>query len=157
MTESVFSIVFLDFDGVTHPEPCYQEGVLCNVDKIAAVLNRYPQIEIVISSSWRMQYTLAELQDFLCEIPPSRIIGVTPSIQKPSADWLPGVVPEFERQWEIETWMKANRPWGTPWIALDDRAQWFAPNCPNLLLTDRTTGFADADALVLGQMIEERL
>ncbi len=30
--------------------------------------------------------------------------------------------------------MKANRPWSTPWLAIDDRAHWFMPDCPNLLL-----------------------
>jgi len=153
----VFPVVFIDFDGVTHPEPCFQDNVFCRLDKIVAVLNRHPEVDVVISSSWRMQYAMDELQEFLSPISAHRIVGVTPSIKTPSPDWLPGAVPEFERQWEIESWLKANRPWGTPWIAIDDRAQWFAPDCVDLLLTDKTTGFTDGDAVLLQQMIKERL
>jgi hypothetical protein len=150
-------VVFLDFDGVTHPEPCIDKDLFCRLEDIASVLNRYTQVEVVISSSWRNHYKLSELQDFLSAIPPSRIIDVTPSIKQPSSIWLPSSLPEFERQWEIETWMKVNRPWGTPWLAIDDRPRWFAPSCPNLLLTDRNTGFTGSNANVLAQMIEERL
>ena len=157
MAEAIFPVVFLDFDGVTHPEPCFHENVMCRMDKIAAVLNRYPEIEIVVSSSWRMQYTLSELQDFLCEIAPHRIIDVTPSIKKPSPDWVPGVFSLSERQWGIEAWLKANRPFGTPWIAIDDQLFWFEEGCKNLLLTDKKTGFTDADAILLDAMIQERL
>ncbi len=150
-------VLFLDFDGVTHPEPCHQEGVFCRVELIVEVLQRFPTVEIVISSSWRMQYTLSELQDFLVELPPHRIIDVTPSIKSPSLEWTQGVYSLSERQWEIETWMKANRPLGTPWIALDDRAFWFEEGCKNLLLTDKKTGFTKDDALILEAMIQERL
>jgi hypothetical protein len=157
MTESAFPIVFLDIDGVTHPEPCFHENVMCRMDSSAAVLNRYPQIDIVISSAGRMQFTLPELQDFLCEIAPHRVFDVPPSIKKPSPDWVPGVFSLSERQWEIETWLKTNRPFGTTWIAIDDRAFWFEKGCKHLLLTDKKTGFTDADAILLEAMIQERL
>ncbi|NVO06155.1 MAG: hypothetical protein HXX19_09630 [Rhodoferax sp.] len=157
MNDKTAPVIFLDFDGVTHPEPSFQDNVFCRLDKIAAVLNRYPAVDIVISSSWRMHYTLDERKEFLSPIAADRVVGMTPSIKTPSPDWLPGVVPEHERQWDIKTWMKANRPWGTLWIAIDDRPQWFGPECVGLLLTDRKTGFTGGDAVLLQQMIEERL
>jgi hypothetical protein len=151
------TVLFLDFDGVTHPEPSHEKGYFSQLDLIIDVLLRYRSVEVVISSSWRMQHSLAELRDFLFELPPHRVVGETPSIINPSPTWVPGTRPSWERQWEIETWLKENRPWGTPWIALDDRAEWFEDGCKNLLLTDKTTGFTEADALLLTRMIEERL
>ena len=150
-------VLFLDFDGVTHPESCWNDQYFCHVDKIAGVLDLYPQVDVVISSSWRIHYPLDELKGFVSAIAPHRIIGVTPNIKTPSDDWLPGAFSLSERQWEIETWLKAHRPWGTPWIAIDDRAVWFDEGCRNLLLTERTTGFTKADAERLQTMIEERL
>lgn len=150
-------VLFLDFDGVTHPEPCYQEDVFCRLHLIETVLLELTAVAIVISSSWRDQYPLDELRGFFCEALRPRVVGVTPSIKNPSSDWLPGHVPQFERQWEIETWMKANRPWGTPWLAIDDRAHWFMPDCPNLLLTDSLEAFRPEHQAPLRAMLQERL
>jgi hypothetical protein len=85
------------------------------------------------------------------------VVGVTPGIRTPSPDWLPGSAPRHEREWEIETWLKANRPWGTPWLAIDDRAQWFREDSANLLLTASRHGFAMEQQATLRDMIQERL
>jgi len=154
---STSPVLFLDFDGVTHPEPCFQDVVFCRMHLIEAVLLAFPAVDIVISSSWRDHYPLSELQEFFCEKLRPRVVGVTPSIKNPSRDWLPGHVPQFERQWEIETWMKANRPWSTPWLAIDDRAHWFMPDCPNLLLLDSLEAFTDEHQAPLRAMLQERL
>lgn len=150
-------VLFLDFDGVTHPEPCFQENVLCRLHLIEAVLLEFPSVDIVISSSWREHYPLEELREFFSPPLRPRVIGVTPSIKNPSSDWLPGHIPQFERQWEIETWMKANRPWGTPWLAIDDRAHWFMPDCPHLLLLDSLESFRTEHQAPLRAMLQERL
>lgn len=150
-------ILFLDFDGVTHPEPSPSDQAHCLLPLIEAVLREHPTVEIVISSSWRDHYTLEEMRDFFAPDIGARLIGVTPSIKNPGSDWLPGHVPEYEREWEIESWMKSNRPWGTPWLAIDDRHYWFRPDCSNLLLTDRLTGFGPDDQDTLRAMLLERL
>jgi len=48
-------ILFLDFDGVTHPQPCGDENVFCQLHLIEAVLREreLQGVHIVISSSWR--------------------------------------------------------------------------------------------------------
>jgi len=53
--------------------------------------------------------------------------------------------------------MKANRPWSTPWLAIDDRAHWFMPDCPNLLLLDSLEAFTDEHQAPLRAMLQERL
>jgi len=152
-------VMFLDFDGVTHPEPSSQKGVFCCLPNIEEVLRDFPGVCIVISSSWREQHHLAELQDFFCADIAPRVIGVTPFCRDPKSDWQPDTMPDvvFERQWEIETWLTANRPQGTPWIAIDDRPQWFRPDCPDLLVTSAATGFTVNDHHTLRAMMKARL
>lgn len=60
-------VLFLDFDGVTHPEPCCQEDVFCRLNLIEDVLLGFPTVDIVISSSWRDHYTLEYLRSFFCK------------------------------------------------------------------------------------------
>lgn len=150
-------IVFLDFDGVTHPQPCFEEDVFCRLPLIEEVLREYARTKIVISSSWRDHHTLGEMREFFSSDLRDRMIGVTPSIKTPSPAWLPGQVPEFEREWEIESWMKEHRRWGERWLAIDDRPYWFRPDCADLLVTNAQTGFCAADQATLRLMLRERL
>lgn len=149
-------IIFLDFDGVSHPEPCQQEQLFCYLARIEDVLREYPMAEIVISSSWRDEYSLEQLRAFFAPDMGARVVGITPSIKNPSSTWLPGQVPEFEREWEIETWLKENRSWDTPWLAIDDRPYWFRPNSTNLLRTHSHTGFTLDDQTTLRDMLKAR-
>ena len=52
-------ILFLDFDGVLHPEGedhIFKGGVdFCFLPRLEALLREFPQVKIVISSSWREQ------------------------------------------------------------------------------------------------------
>lgn len=150
-------ILFLDFDGVTHPEPCYPDNLLCRLSLIEEVLKGHPTVSIVISSSWRDVYSLEQLREFFSSDFALRVIGVTPSMKRPSGDWLPGHVPQYEREWECDSWMRQNRPWGTPWLAIDDRAHWFRPDCSELLLTDSSVGFQLEDQFTLRSILKERL
>lgn len=156
-TEKSPSIVlFLDFDGVTHPEPCLQEQLFCYLVRIEDVLREHPQVEVVISSSWRDEYSLEQLRALFAADMAERIVGITPSIKRPSSTWQPGQVPEFEREWEIETWLKENRRWDTHWIAIDDRPYWFRPNSVNLLRTHSRIGFTLDDKVTLQAMLLAR-
>lgn len=148
--------LFLDFDGVTHPDPCLAERVFCQLPLIEDVLLEFASVEIVISSSWRDHHSIQELRELFSLEIKSRVIAVTPSITNPGPDWLPGFAPQFERQWECESWLKTNRPWNSPWIAIDDRPHWFAPNCSNLLVTFSNFGFCAEDQELLRRMLKER-
>ena len=150
-------IVFLDFDGVTHPEPCGVDALFGRLPLIEAVLLEFAAPRIVISSSWRQVHSLDELRAFFSADMAARVIDVTPILEWLDDDSLPGQLPRFERQWECEHWMRENRPSGAPWLAIDDRAHWFRPQCPHLLLTDPHHGFQPDDAARLRAMIKERL
>lgn len=140
-------IVFLDFDGVLHPEDTDSKNqLLCRLPLIEEVVREFSQTEIVISSAWRLRWqdpddaTLALRQHFSEDIA-NRVIGVTPHHAR--LDWkqAPDGLHLWKRQWEIETWLRANRPFGTNWIALDDRAYLFRPFCENLMEFERNTAF----------------
>lgn len=149
-------VLFLDFDGVSHPEPCLKSQLFCYMSRIEEVLREYPMVEIVISSSWRDEYSLEQLRAFFAPDMGERVVGATPSFKNPSSTWLPGQVPEFERQWEIEIWLKGNRSWDTPWLAIDDRPYWFRPNSANLLRTHSLAGFTLDDQVTLRAMLMAR-
>ncbi len=69
-------------------------------------------------------------------------IGVTPS-WKDHQDLLDVI--GYQRQTEIEAWLRASsEPW-KKWVAIDDKPWLFKPFLPNLIRTDSEIGF-DEDA-----------
>lgn len=148
-------IIFLDFDGVTHPDRCFDLNFFCRLPLIEEVLREFPAAMVVISSSWRDHYSLANMSDFFSSDIVPRLIDTTRNQKILSSTWLPDQIGKYERQFECELWMKENR-WGDHWMAIDDRPYWFEPECANLLVTDPTTGFQPADQATLRQMLKER-
>ena len=82
-------VVFLDFDGVTHPEPCRSDALFCFLPRIEEVLREHPEVDIVISSSWRLEFSLEQLRGHFSADIASRVVGVTPSNKQPGVNWLP--------------------------------------------------------------------
>ena len=121
------------------------------------MLREHPEVDIVISSSWRLEFSLEQLRGHFSADIASRVVGVTPSNKQPGVNWLPAGTGRHEREAECEAWMRENRDWGTPWLALDDRAHWFRPDCGDLLLTESKIGFQETDQNVLRAMLRERL
>lgn len=152
-------IVFLDFDGVLHPENVNSQApLLCRLPLVEEVLREFPQVQIVISSTWRLRrqnpkVALREMRKHFSADIASHVIGVTPN--RLDLDWraAPEGLSLYPRQWECEAWLRVHRPPGTPWLALDDRGDWFRPFCKSLMIIDRDTGFLPANA----QALRERL
>jgi hypothetical protein len=114
-------------------------------------------VDVVISSSWRQVHSLDVMRSHFAPEIAQRVVGVTPSNKQPNSAWLPGAAVAFEREGECDSWMKQNRSWGTPWVAIDDRAHWFRPGCNDLLRTSAKTGFVPDDQATLMAMLLERL
>lgn len=136
-------ILFLDFDGVLHPDPCNARSILfCHLPRLESVLRDFADVQIVISSTWRTAHTLNDLKAYFSPDIAPRIIGVTPS-WRDLPDLLKTIGHTYVRQVEIEGWLRAlGRPW-EKWIAIDDKAYWFKPFLPNLIRTDARFGLAD--------------
>lgn len=48
-------ILFLDFDGVLHPEHCHESKHFCCLPVLEDALRQAPEWQVVISSTWRLQ------------------------------------------------------------------------------------------------------
>lgn len=150
-------ILFLDFDGVLHPE--YVPGMTpgrhrVNLDywsclpAFEAVIRRHPNWKIVISSTWRERRSLDELRAPFSPDIAARIIGVTPKLERCSG----------RRQREIEAWIRQNAYSG-PILILDDWPPLFDQDCEHVLFTETLVGLdADAAAMLDAQLtrIESR-
>ena len=145
-------IVFLDFDGVLHSEPCARDELFCHLPLFEEVLREYPAVQAVISSAWRLVYRrrpISRLRQHFSPDVAGRIIGVTPDYRRANEAMAPNGLGLFTRQWECVDWLRAHRPAGTPWLAIDDRDYLFAPCCGNLILCDSAVGFTAAHACEL--------
>lgn len=140
-------ILFLDFDGVLHPDPCQDAARLFeHAPRLADVLDDFPEVSIVLSTSWRASRTIDELVASLPARLGPRVIGATPHFNAFSA---PRRLMPYPRQAECEKWLADNRAGERDWLALDDRAHWFEPYFEALIECDSTRGF--------DQFVERRL
>lgn len=144
-------ILFLDFDGVLHPESLNsRQPLLCHLPLLEDVLREFPQVEVVISSTWRLRWldphlATIELRKHFSPDIAQRVVDVTPHYAYLDPNATPDSLFAYPRHREIEAWLRTNRPPGTAWVALDDRAYWFKPFLKNLLVTDPGTGLTAQD------------
>lgn len=123
-------VIFLDFDGVLNSASSFlyesnrrkkhkEQGVkgpvmetLCNVctSCFQAVLDKYPDAKVVISSTWREHFDIPWLKAKLASyhIDGNRIIGVTPVDRQGGS-----------RGREIQWWL-SNNPEVTHYVIIDD-------------------------------------
>jgi hypothetical protein len=137
-------ILFLDFDGVLHEDPCFDEARLfARAPELAQALEPFPELRIVLSTSWRSQRTLDEMAQPLPDGLRQRVIDATPLVISSDS---PAALRPYRRHAECACWLRSQGHEGTPWVALDDRASLFAPHCEQLILCDSNVGFVDATA-----------
>lgn len=136
-------ILFLDFDGVLHPETSDAE-LFCRLPLFWELLRQCPEVEVVFSTSWREIYPQDELLAFVTsgggEDLAHRFIGSTPLARKPPYE-------DDYRLREIEclAWLEGSGLQERPWLALDDVAYWFSPNNSNHYLVNYRTGLTEVD------------
>jgi hypothetical protein len=140
-------ILFLDFDGVLHPEhdgePTPAEDIFCHLPRFEAVMREFPMVEIIISSMWRYRFTLDQLRARFSPDIAARIIGTTPLTER-IATYLPA-----RREGEILDWLNHANRTDEPWIALDDAAWQFQQHRDRLVACIWYVGFDErAEALL---------
>jgi len=134
-------IVFLDFDGVLHPDPCTEGARLFeHAPRLAQALRGFPDGGLVLSTAWRQTRPYEELLLLLPTDLQQNIIGLTPNFADFAA--LAPLIP-YRRQAECMHWLQQNRLQGHAWLALDDRPTSFAPYCENLIACHPQLGFDD--------------
>jgi hypothetical protein len=131
-------ILFLDFDGVLHPEPCYDQTMLfCRRSLLEDCLRDFPDVQIVITSTWRERHSFDALRALFATDIAARIIDVTPQWSD-LLDLRSSM--SYMRQVEVMGWLRQNgEPW-TQWVALDDKPWLFKPFLSNLVTCDGEVG-----------------
>lgn len=123
-------ILFIGFDGVLHPRT---SGTFRHLPTLEEVLGAYPEIRVVISSTWKHSHELADLRGWFSPGFAHRVIGTTPDLAAG-----PG-----SRQREIEQWPRQNPT--AQWLALDDESRLFDSDCVWAHLTELSTGLTSSD------------
>lgn len=59
------SLLFLDFDGVLHPDPCEIDAWFRDSELLASILALHPAWRIVVHSSWRLTEPELQIRDCL--------------------------------------------------------------------------------------------
>jgi hypothetical protein len=133
-------ILFLDFDGVLHPanNPVGDETDFCRLPLLEEWLRARPNVNIVISSSWRELMKLDKLQQLFNTDLRHRIIDTCPILTRDQEY-------EYYRYAEILAWIRQTKYTGK-WIALDDVAKNFPPDFAQLVLCQKEVGI-DAHAI----------
>ncbi|MFV3090557.1 HAD domain-containing protein [Pseudomonas sp. GW6] len=140
-------ILFLDIDGVLHPDPPQPDQRLRSLPRLVEVLRDFPQVEVVISSLWREHFTLDQLRDLFPAEIRSRIIDVTPIAERVDG-WLPA-----RREGEILEWLESTGRIGEPWLALDDAGWQFTQHRDRLVKCVFYDGLDDRIETLLRQRL----
>lgn len=140
--------VFMDFDGVTHPLGGVED--FRSLPTIENVMRDYDEVRIVISSDWRMLYSLSRLTMRFSPDIRHRVVDTTPQLFARSGPQLHGL-----REREAMLWLAQREldETATAWCAIDDApGNW--PTRSRLVLTDFKRGFDEEDAGALRRMLE---
>lgn len=122
-------LLFLDFDGVVHPRAGNLFDLAC-LSHIERALKQFPIIEVVITSSWREQYTLEELKQLLGKDIAKRVIGQTPLIR--------GSYEKHVRYNEVKQYLSDTNQLNRPWVALDDAPELYPEDAPVVFVNGKT-------------------
>lgn len=147
-------VVFLDIDGVLHPDMSPPEDEFSCVEAFERAVSPYREVDIVITGRKRLYMGLDRIRTKFSVEVASRIVGVTPDLssEEDAAD------PELERT----VWMSKNRS-ASPaqarrWIAVGPlRAFSGEESVDHVLLVSPKVGFTDADGALLQGAIEAKL
>lgn len=145
--------LFLDFDGVLHPEFCHPNQHFSCLPHLEAAVRRVPDCEIVIASTWRLNHPL---QDMLRSFSPdiaARVVGVTPFVIHLTD--IPDSLLAYEREAECQAWLRSNDRAHLPWLALDDRSWIYRPFNRHLYLVDGRKGLQASDVDPLVQRLQQ--
>lgn len=128
-------VLFIDFDGVMHP--LNKGKTFTNTHLLWDILRRIPDLQIVISSSWREHYAFERMVGLLTreggEVLSPRIVGVTPQTANTS------------RGQECVQWLINSNIQDSQWLAIDDDPNLFKGFEDRLICTNPRLGLTEQD------------
>lgn len=149
-------LLFLDFDGVLHPDAVYlrldgqielrAEGELFMwANRLAAALQPHPDVRIVLSTSWVRNIGFHRARKALPAELQTRVIGATwhSAMGRGWPDFIPWDVQTRHEQ--IQAYLsRLTAP--ASWIAIDDDDRgWADADRERLILTDPDHGLSDSE------------
>ena len=145
-------ILFLDFDGVLHSIGGVSTRQRMQKLPLLEALLREPgmaSVGIVVSSTWRMVHSAAQLRSLFAPDMRERMAGCTPQLQSHGT--------RYPRSEEIAAWLAAH-PAVRSWVALDDQRGAFAPELySHLVITDGQAALTPRDIDRLRMALEDAL
>jgi len=142
--------IFLDIDGVLK---ALTQGNTPNVfdqdclDAFENVVRRYDNIKIVISSTWKLVYSLKKIRQLFSDDIQPLIAGMTPDTY--------GRIESYERYSEVLAYLKHVGDEDAEWIAIDDDPEHYPKKCA-VILTESYIGFNHTSALELREILEHK-
>ena len=133
--------LYLDFDGVLHPNSFEKGKAFCLMPLLERALNG-SDVRVVVSSSWRHHETEVYIQSLFPASIRSLLSGFT---GVPLAG-------RWARWHEISHHVALHGV--NEWRALDDAANEFPPDCPNLIQCEGHIGMQDIQVNLLRKWIK---
>lgn len=124
-------LLFLDFDGVVHPYGTEATpSHFCWLPELERLLAPFPDVQIVVHSTWRYDHHDRELRALLGSL----------------GERFVGSAPRGPRQQAIESVLHANRGRVSSHLVLDDAPSEFANGKLNVVVLDGQVGISDLRA-----------
>ncbi len=143
------TILFLDFDGVLHPNEAYRHSkrrivlhadghnLFEHAEQLAGILAPHPRVKIVLSTSWVPTLSFVKAKGYLPAALRTRIFGSTWHSAMDKQWWN-----SLSRYQEINAYVKRHRL--SDWIAVDDDdIGWPEEQRHHLVHTDEWGGLGD--------------
>jgi hypothetical protein len=144
--DAMRKLLFLDFDGVLHPNFSQEAEYFSRVPYLMKALEGFTNdVEVIVSSSWRFHWPPDELLKMLPSSLADLVTGFTPEVE-------PG---RFQRYREIRAYLQSLRS-QPKWRALDDVAGEFPRGSSGLIHCDGRIGFEGMVALRLRLWLEAK-
>jgi hypothetical protein len=149
-------ILFLDFDGVLHPDSVFLDSNRCPIlkgngvlfmwaDLLSQSLVNYPDMRIVLSTSWVRWLEYIPVRGYLPLSLRDRVIGSTWHHVRNMPNYNRGLPYSYwstaSRYQQIKRWVDFYRVQN--WLAIDDRGEhWGEEDLDKLILTSSDTGLS---------------
>jgi hypothetical protein len=144
-------VLYLDFDGVLHHQNCLwhpKRGAYLHASKeyelfqhaelLADLLKPFPEVQIVLSTSWALQYGVTGAAKRLPEALQSRVIGGTFHSRHMSQTEF-----QYEKPRGVQVYEDVLRRRPREWLALDDTNEGWPPeSVGHFIQTDESEGIS---------------
>lgn len=126
------NLLFLDFDGVLHPEDDIKTSFFCNMPYFLDFLQHFPEVEIVLHTTWLLESSLAQLKkNFPEEIQYKIIDSCTPTQFDDNGGYL-----------DIKNFINNKYPHST-WLAINDKKHLFIDHFDKVFFCESIIGLDD--------------